>query len=165
MAEKFINLSGGVLAENEGLVTSVGAGDAGKIVATDGSGKLDISLMPVGIGADVAVITATENLSAGDYVNIHLGGVRLADSTNGRDAHGFVKAAITSGNPATVYFEGSNDALTGLTVGARYYLDSAGNAKATPPSVGAGDSIHQFLGLAISATAINTDIDDKVILA
>ena len=162
MAEKFINLVSGHLEENEGLVTSAGAADAGKIPALDGSGKLDITLMPTGIGADVASLTATEDLSAGDYVNIHSGGVRLADNSNSRDAHGYVKAAVTTGNPATVYFEGANDGLTGLTVGARYYLGTAGNATATPPTSAGGAQISQFLGYAISTTAVNTDIDDYV---
>lgn len=165
MAQKPIQLVSGVLTEVEATVVSAGAGDAGELVALDGTGKIDISMMPLGIGADVAVITATENLSAGDYVNIHSGGVRLADNSNGRDAHGFVNAAVTSGNPATVYFEGANANLTGLTIGSRYYLDTAGNATATAPTVGGGAQISQFLGLAISATSINTDIDDKVVLA
>lgn len=50
--------------------SSAGAGDAGKVVALDGSGRIDNTMMPVGIGADTATITASEALSAGDFVNI-----------------------------------------------------------------------------------------------
>lgn len=168
MADKLIQLVNGKLTQVEATVTSAGAANAGDAVALDGTGKLDLSVLPTGIGPDVTVAEASENLSAGVYVNIwnDLGTpkVRLADNSNGRDAHGFVKDAVTTGNPATVYFEGANDDLTGLTPGARYYLGTAGAATATPP-VAPAAQISQFLGVAISTTAINTDVDDCVILA
>jgi len=169
MAQKPIQLVNGVLTEVEGKVTSAGAGDAGKIPALDGSGKLDISLLPTGLGPDVKVLTASEGISAGKYVNIWDDAgtpkVRLADNSNSRDAHGFLKDAVISGASATIYFEGSNDDLSGLTAGARYYLDTAGGVTSTPPTTGGGAQISQFVGIAISATEINTDIDDKVVLA
>ena len=168
MAQKPIQLVNGKLTQVEAQVTSAGVADAGKIPALDSSGKLDLSLLPVSIGPDVAVVEADENLSPGDYVNIFDDAgtpkARLADSANARDAHGFVKANVTAGNPATVYFEGANDDLSGLTVGARYYLDTAGNATATPPAAPAAQ-ISQFVGIAINSTTINTDIDDCIILA
>jgi hypothetical protein len=168
MADKFIRLNNGKLAETEATDTSTGVAEAGDIVALDSSGKLDVSLLPTGIGADVAVITASENLSAGDYVNIFdnsgTPNVRLADNSNGRDAHGFVKDAVTASSPATVYFEGSNDALSSLTPGARYYLGTAGGVTSTAP-VAPGADISQFVGIAIADDTINTDIDDCIGLA
>jgi hypothetical protein len=168
MAQKPLQLVNGKITQVEATVTSAGAGDAGEVVALDSNGKLDVSVLPVGVGPDVAVILASENLGSGDYVNIYDNGgtpnVRLADKSNGRDAHGFVKTPVTSGNNATVYFEGANDDLSGLTVGARYYLDTAGGVTSTPPVI-ASAAISQFLGIAISATTINTDIDDCVVLA
>jgi hypothetical protein len=38
-----------------GLAVSAGAADAGKLVATGSDGKLDMSLMPVGIGANTII--------------------------------------------------------------------------------------------------------------
>lgn len=51
--------------------TSAGSGDAGKLPALDAQGKLDDSFMPTGIAADVATVTTSEALSAGDFVNIY----------------------------------------------------------------------------------------------
>jgi hypothetical protein len=74
--------------------------------------------MPTGIGADTASITASEALAAGDLVNIYdsTGAkCRKADaSTSGKEAHGFVLAAVESAASATVYFEGSNTQVTGI---------------------------------------------------
>jgi hypothetical protein len=168
MADKLIQLISGKLTQVEATVTSGGSGNAGDVVALDGGGKLDVSVLPTGVGPDVTVVVASEALSAGDYVNIWDDAgtpkARLADNSNGRDAHGFVKDAVSSAANATVYFEGANDDLTGLTIGARYYLGTAGDATATPP-VAPGAAISQFLGYAINATTINTDIDDCVVLA
>lgn len=165
MADKFIELESGKFKQKEATEVSTGVAEAGDIVALDSTGKLDPSLFPTGFGDDLAVLPATENIGAGDYVNIFDDGgtpsIRLADNSNGRDAHGFVKTAVTSGNNATVYFEGPNDALSGLTVGSRYYLDTAGAVTTTPP-VAPGANISQFVGIAINATTINTDIDDCI---
>lgn len=169
MADKPIQLVNGKLTQVEGTVASTGVANDGDIVALGPDGKLDPSVLPVGIGADVAVLPSTENFAAGDYVNIFDDGgtpsVRLADKSNGRDAHGFVIAASTAPANATVYFEGSNSNLAGLTPGARYFLDTVGQPTATPPTVADPATISQFLGIAINATTINTDIDDCVGLA
>ena len=168
MADKLIQLINGKLTQVEATVTSTGAADAGEVVALDSTGKLDVSVLPVGVGPDVFVANATENINGGQYVNIWnnagVPGVRLADNSNGRDAHGFLKDAVTAGNPATVYFEGSNDDLSGLTPGSRYYLGVSGAVTLTPP-VAPAAQISQFVGIAISTTAINVDIDDCVVLA
>ena len=168
MADKFIRLNSGQLAEKEATVTSAGAGDAGEIVALDGSGRLDTSVMPVGIGADTASIAASENLAAGDFVNIHdaTGAkVRKADASNGRRADGFVLAAVTSGASGTVYFEGSNTAVIGLTPGVTYYLSgaTAGAATATAPST--AGHIVQEVGRARLATALSFEPEQPVTLA
>lgn len=169
MADKPIQLINGKLTQVEGTVVSSGAGNAGDIPALDSNGKLDVSVLPTGVGPNVKVILASENISAGKYVNIYdnagTPNVRLADNSNSREAHGFVKDAVTSGNNATVYFEGTNDDLSGLTPGARQYLATAGGVTATPPTFGGGAQISQLVGTAISATEIDTDIDDCVVLA
>jgi hypothetical protein len=146
---------------------SAGVGNASDIVALDATGRLDVSVLPVGVGPDVSIVLASEALSAGDYVNIYNNAgtpnARKADSTNDRPAHGFVKSAVLSAANATVYFEGPNDAKSGLTIGARYYLGAAGAVIATAPVLPT-NVISQYVGLAVAATTINTDIDDEIVL-
>lgn len=147
--------------------SSAGAGDSGKVVALDASGRIDSTMMPVGIGADTASITTSEALAAGDLVNVwnSTGAkVRKADATTaGKEAHGFVLAAFGSGVPATVYFEGTNTGVTGLTPGPQFLSTTAGTATGTAPT-GSGNVV-QRLGIAISATAINFEGGQPIVLA
>ncbi len=169
MAQKPIQLVNGKLTQVEATVVSTGAADAGEIPALDSNGKLDVSVLPTGVGPNVKVVVASENIGAGKYVNIYNNGgvanARLADNSNSREAHGFVKDAVTSGNNATIYFEGTNDDLSGLTPGARQYLATAGSVTETPPTTAGGAQIHQLVGSAISATEIDADIDDCIVLS
>lgn len=164
---KYIANIGGSLAEVAALQGSAGAGDAGKIPALDASGRLDGSMMPVGIGADTASITASEALSAGDFVNIWNNGgarVRKADATTaGKEAHGFVLAAVSSSAAATVYFEGTNTAVTGQTPGGVFLSTTAGAATSTAPS--SAGNVVQRIGFATSATAINFQSQTPLTLA
>lgn len=166
-ANKYQTLVNGRDTLIAGTQTSSGASMANQIPALDSGGHLDVSLMPIGVGPDVSLIVASEALSAGNYVNIYSNsGVvncRKADSTNDRPAMGYVNASVSSSGAATVYFEGANANLSALTVGARYYLGAAGVPQSTAP-VSPTNSISQFLGIAVSATAINTDIDDEIVL-
>jgi len=168
MANKYISLVSGIKTMIEALVTSAGAGDAGKIPALDAGGRLDISLMPNGIGADTVVRPASENLSAGNLVNIWNDGgtmkVRKADAANGYAVHGFVSSGVTSPADATVYLEGTITGLTSLSLGARYYLSAtAGLATATPVSTAGYFS--QYIGVAVSATEIAFEADDYIVVA
>lgn len=168
MADKYIYNNSGVLTERSGLTASAGAGDAGKIVATDVNGLLAQSFMPVGIGPDTASITASEALAAGDFVNIHNSSgakVRKADaSTAGKEAHGFVLASVISSGTALVYFEGPNISVSGATPGLVYLSDSvAGGFTSTAPT-GTGKTV-QRVGVATSATAINFEGHLPVVLA
>lgn len=158
MPNKYVALVSGKLKEVVALVTSSGAGDAGKIVALDSSGRLDQSVMPVGIGANVVVATASEALTAGDFVNLYDSSglkVRKADATNStKPANGFVLANVAQDAQATVYLLGEvNTQLSSLTVGADYYLSTTpGGVTTTPPST--AGNIVQYLGRAHSATAM-----------
>lgn len=147
--------------------TSAGAGDANKLPALDSSGRLDASFMPVGIAADTASIQASENLAAGDFVNVHNSGgarVRKADATTvGKEAHGFVLASVTAPASATVYFEGTNTAVTGQTPGVVFLATTAGIATGTAPS--SAGNVVQRIGYATSATSINFTSGDPVVLA
>ena len=164
-AKKFIRLVAGVLTEVFGVQSSAGAGNAGDIVALDDTGKIDPTMMPTGVGADVVMLTATEALSAGNVVNIHSGGVRKADaSTAGKEADGFVLAGVTLGGSATVYKEGSNTQLSGLTLGADLYLSTTPGAVTATPPTGAGNIV-QRVGKAVSTTAADFERGAPVTLA
>ena len=149
----------GVLAASivNSVTSSAGSGDTGKVVALDGSGKIDSTMMPTGVGADTAAITASEALSAGDLVNIHNSSgakARKADATTaGKEAHGFVLASVSNGATATVYFEGTNTSVTSLTPGVYYLSTTAGGVSATAPS--SSGNVVQRVGFATSATALN----------
>ena len=166
MADKYIEQDAGSLKEVEALDSSSGAGDAGSIIALNSQGKLDASMLPTGIGADTVVLPATENLSAGDLINVYdasgTASVRKADATTiGKEAVGFVLDAVTSGGNATVYFEGTNDQVAGVTIGLQF-LDTAtaGGSTATAPT-GSGNVV-QRIGFATSATAINVEFGQPI---
>ena len=147
--------------------SSVGAGDSGKLAALDAAGRLDESMMPVGIGADTSSIATSENLAAGDLVNIYNDGgtakARKADATTaGKEAHGFVLDAVTSPANATVYFEGPNTSVTGLTPGVQYLTTTAGTSSTTAPS-GSGNIV-QRVGFATSATNLNFQSNQPIVL-
>lgn len=166
-AKKFLRLVNGVLTEIFGVQTSAGAGNAGDLVSLDDSGRIDNSMMPVGIGADTKTIAASEALAAGDWVNVwnSTGAkVRKADATTaGKEAHGFVLAAVSSGANATVYFEGTNTQVSGQTPGPVYLQTTAGTGGATIPS--ASGNVVQNLGVALSATEVNFERGTPVVLA
>ena len=169
-ANKLVKQNGsGIIAPAilNATVTSAGAGDAAKIAQLDGSGRLDTSVMPVGIGADTATIAASETLASGDFVNIHNSSgakARKADATTaGKEAHGFVLVGVASAASATVYFEGTNTAVTGQTPGPVFLQTTAGTAGATVPST--AGNIVQKLGIATSATTINFERGEQIVLA
>ena len=191
---KLIKNNAGTLTEETTLITSAGAADANKVpalnasgvlddtilnatvtssanktVKLDASGKLDASVMPTGIGADTAILVASEALADGDLVNVWnnagTANVRKADANSaGKEAHGFVLAAVASSASATVYFEGTNSHCTGLTPGMQFLSSSTPGKSATTAPTGTG-KIVQKVGLAINATTINFEPGDPIVLA
>lgn len=169
MAQKFLILIDGNYKAVSGLVVSAGAGDAGKIPALDSTGKLDTSVMPVGIGADTKSIVASENLAAGDLVNVwdDTGTikVRKADATSpSKRAHGFVLSSVSSAANATVYFEGTITGLSSLTLGGTYFLGTTAGAVTTTAPTTVGHIVQQ-VGVAISATELSFEPQQPVELA
>lgn len=164
---KYIANNAGTMTEVAANQASAGAGDAGKLVALDASGRIDNTMMPVGVGPDTATITTSEVLAAGDFVNVwdSTGAkVRKADATvAGKEAHGFVLAGFGSGVPATVYFEGTNTQVTGQTPGPVFLQTTAGRAGAAAPS--AAGNVVQRVGFATGATTINFQSQPPVVLA
>ena len=169
MADKYLKNTGGTLTEIEGTTVSVGAGSSGKIVALDGAGKLDLTVMPTGVAPSVVSVATSENLAAGDLVNIWSNGgvptARKADASNGRQAVGFVIAGSTSPNNATVYLESSITGLTGLTPGSPYFLSgtTAGAITATAPTT--AGFLCQMVGWAINTTTLSFEPALPIILA
>jgi hypothetical protein len=172
MADKYLARIAGKSRQKTPVTASTGAADAGKIIALDSAGKLPISMLPDGVGADLNLATASESLSAGAFVNLFSNSgvfsARLADHTNGRSADGFVLEAVAASAQATVYQLGEvNSGLSGLIVGADYYLGTAGGTINTPLD-GEDDNnagyVDQYLGKAKSATELVTVYDDPVVL-
>lgn len=164
---KVIQISStGAQSEYAGKSTSSGAGDAGEFPILDGSGKLDTSFMPTGFGSDVNTLVAGEALAAGDFVYVLAGGtVMKADATTfAKRAMGYVIASVLNAGNATVYFDDSNSALSGLTPGSTYYLSAtAGLATLTAPTT--ATQFVQELGIATSATALHVNIKTPILRA
>lgn len=139
------------------LVTSSGAGDAGKIIATNSDGKVDITLMPAGIGADTFVGASSENLTAGQLVNLwdDSGTTKVRVATNAdpaKEADGYVLAGVTAPANATVYLDGTINGLSGLDPAVQHYLGTAGGVTDTAPT--SSGTLIQPIGKSVSATAI-----------
>lgn len=168
---KYLALVAGKAREVLFLVTSAGAGDAGKPIATDTDGRISPTLLPVGVGADTYSDAAFENLSAGAYVYIRPDGkvANASGASGGTQASGFVLSAVAANAQALVYFEGRNTALTGLTPGARLYLSDTtpGGFTTTPvdnTNPANSGKLHQFLGEAITASSATTELEDAIVL-
>ena len=124
-----------------------------------------------GATVDVAPtsIQASENLAAGDFVNIHNSGgsrVRRADlsiAAGDGAAHGFVTTAVTSGNMAPVRFEGKNNQLSGLTVGELYALSTTGDVVEISTITPVSGQILQVLGTAINSTTLAVNISQPIL--
>ena len=159
-AKKFLRQVAGVITEIVATISSAGAANDGDIVALDANGKIAANMMPVGIAADIKNMVTSEDLVAGDLVNIYNNAgtltARKADaSAAGKEAHGFVIAAVTSPAAADIYFEGTNTFCTGLTVGSEQYLSATtpGKSTDTPPS--GASQVVQRVGKALAATELS----------
>lgn len=164
----FIARVSGRLKEILAIESSSGSGDADKIVATGSDGKIDISLLPSGTGPISAVIDCTEDLAAGDLINVYNSSgkkCRKADADSaGKQCHGFVLSSYTSGDPATVYFNGMITGLTGLTPGSYEWLGTTAGATTETPPTGSG-VLSQIVGVAVDTDTINFECQEPVELA
>ena len=113
-----------------------------------------------------AIFPAYESLAAGNTVNIFVyqnsAFVRKASAaTNATEADGFVTENYTAGASAKVYFAGLNRSLTGLDIGAEYFLSELpGGITKTPPT-GTG-TIIQRIGKAISSTYLLLKLGETI---
>ena len=145
-----------------------GSGSENKVPSLDANGRFPMTMMPTGIGADASTMTAAGAIAAGDFVNVFddtgTPKIRKADaSALSTMAHGFVLASIADTETGTVYWEGSNTEVTGLTAGNHFLSETAGDATATAPTT--SGAIVQSLGVATSATSINFEPQTPVLLA
>lgn len=169
-AKKYLKLddSNKSIAEESAIVTSSGASNDGDLVALDASGKLDDTVMPEGIGANIIVLPASEALSANNVVNIYddtgTTKTRKANATDGtKPAHGYVKASVESGSNATVYLDGALPG-TGLTVGSSYFLSATGGLVITTPPSSTGN-VWQKIGNAVDDDKIEFEPEDPIVRA
>lgn len=168
--QKPLHFVSGVITEVPATETSTGAGSEGQIVALNGAGKIDPTMLEA-VPAFEAL--ASEGISAGDLINLHnvagVINVRKADASGGvaKKADGYAPAAITSGQSGEVRLD--NDVivgLSGMTVGGAYFLSGVapGAATLTPPST--ATYIVQRVGKAKSATELAFDAScEPVVLA
>jgi hypothetical protein len=154
-AQKFLQNVSGKIKEIFASVTST----PNAIVAMDATGRVDISVLPVGVGSETITAVASEAITAGAFVNYYSNAgvlnVRNADATaNAKPANGFVLASVAAAATATIYLASqTNNAVTGLVIGSDYYLSTTpGAGTATAPS--ATGNIVQPLGRADKVTEI-----------
>lgn len=119
------------------------------------------------VAATTRTYVAGEDLAAGDFVYIKSDGLvwKASADLSGNAATGFVLASVPSGANALVYRDGLNTGLVSLTVGARYYLSDATPGGVTDTPVTGAGRLHQFLGIATSATTIDFALSEPLILA
>jgi hypothetical protein len=167
--QRVLAIIGGKVMEYIAAITSSGVASSGQLVALNAAGQVDLTMMPTGIGADVVTVTASEALAAGAFVNIWSNAgvfaARNADgSTTGKEAHGFVLAAVASSGSATVYLSGFNNAVTGQVPGLVFLSATTAGGSATAGASAAGQT-YQQLGMAISPTSIQFDPQASVVRA
>jgi hypothetical protein len=103
------------------------------------------------------VVPASENLSAGDFVNLWpnagVMNVRKATAAQpGYECSGFVITSVTAGQSVTVYLAGKNNLLSGLTLGPVFLSTTPGLVSSSPPTV--SGQVVQPVGYAISPSAV-----------
>jgi hypothetical protein len=163
MANKYIEWSDTdqTNKEVEGLVTSSGASDSGKIPALNAKGEIDKTMLP---NVEIKNLPSGENLTAGDYVYVDSSGdVRKASgAAAGNAARGYVEDNVTAPANVDVYFDGTNASLSGLTVGDQYFLDDTTPGGITNTAPVGANKIIQSVGWAISATEIPTQFGQPI---
>lgn len=120
--------------------------------------------------ANVTTMLVSGALAAGDLVNIFDsgGGVpncRLANAAAGtsRPAHGWVSAAFTAGQTASVFFDGFNVYRSGMTVGQAWLSDTVPGGVMFVAPVGATKTLQQ-VGTVIAPTSIEMEFNSWSIL-
>jgi hypothetical protein len=159
-------LTNGKTVIGTAIQTSSGVGDAEKVIGTDASGKIDISLLPGSVISTPVTAIADGALTAGDFINVYddLGTakVRKADASDAtKICNGFVLASYLDGATVSCYTRGENTAFAG-TAGAIYYLSATTPGLATTTAVAeTPGNFHQVLGFG-TGTSFVFEFDDVI---
>jgi len=162
-----VQLITGTLKRIIANTTSAGAADSGKLIQLDAAGKLDTSLLPAAAltGSEDYAVIASEALSAGDLISIWdnagVANVRKADATDStKPPMGYAPSAIAALASGTVRLgNGVIAGMTGLTIGASYYLSALTPAAITTTPPATTGNVVYAVGRAKSATEFNY-VDD-----
>lgn len=147
--------------------STAGVADANKIVSLNAFGYLDPSMIQ---GESVESFVAFEAIAAGDLVNVFDDGgtakVRKATNTGeATRAHGFAPSSILITATGDIYMWSATIAgLSGLTVGGRYVLGTAGGVLIASSSPTADSTIVQQVGVAKTTTVFEFNADMTVII-
>ena len=159
--DTYLDLVSGKIKQTRAINSNTG--NPNEIVATDSGGRININLLPTGLGAETVVLQTTENLAAGDFVTFTAGSpatIRKAfgGASSPRPAFGFVLSGYSTGADATVYtISQRNNMLTGLHPGNDYYLATTVGAEGTITDSLTGPvagNIIQYIGRADTASSI-----------
>jgi hypothetical protein len=163
---KFLYNNAGQVTEQRGIQITTGVSNAGALVSLNSAGLIDSTMLTAVSALPTQSAAATSAITAGMLTNLYSNAgvlsVRPADSTvAGSEANSYATANIASGATGTVNVgEGS---LSGLTLGSKYYLGTAGALTVTAPS--AAGNVVQPVGIALSATSLDFQINITVIVA
>jgi hypothetical protein len=153
------------------VVQSTGTNVAGEPVGLDSHGKLDVSVLPDGVGARTRVLEASGALSANDLVNAFYDAsatkwkVRRASAASLATAcTGFVKDAVSDGENATVYLDGTFDVDPEIVAGLPHvglYLSAVTPGK--PSAYSAEAAIFQVVGYLVDTNVAEFQLTPGIV--
>lgn len=112
----------------------------------------------------IGIFEASENISPPEYlVNIFdSGGEKLRKAIANdidKQAHGFIKQGVLSGNTIEVYKKGSLVGLSGKTIGKSQFLATILDGQLTESTVFINGEGRQLVGEAVRSTEVYMNID------
>lgn len=175
MADKYLELNAAGRPQQKEPATTGGAGQAGKIIALGNDGLIPPSMLG-SVGTPSLSANASENLTAGDFVNIfYTGGAVNARKANATDstlpANGYVVTSVSSGSPVDVYTDGFNSQIplasfTTADVGKRVFLSTTAGTITLTPSIDTTGRLVQMLGVIFGVggtVTVDVEINDGII--